>query len=101
MEAVALEVNRFLVGPLQERLIFRFQTFIRAEISSFVASPAALASVKSEPPCADGVKSVAPSPPDSVGARWYRPVQRALMALAQVYRCLPRSVFEGLAQVTP
>ncbi|KAL1520628.1 hypothetical protein AB1Y20_022202 [Prymnesium parvum] len=89
--AVAQLIER-LLQDAQERLIFRFQTFVRAEISSFVPTASALAAVKGEHPPSDdpGV--------ESLGSRWYRPVQRALMALAQVYRCLPRTVFEGLAQ---
>ena len=90
---------------LQERLIFRFQTFLRDNIRSFRPSPQEV-----DYPARLGAASPGGSADPETGRAaateaqpeahrgWYPTLPRALGCMARVYRCVPRAVFEGLAQ---
>ena len=101
-------VTVFPVSPsqdLQERLIFRFQTFLRDNIRSFRPSPqevdyparlgAASPGGSADPET--GRAAAAEAQPEAHRG-WYPTLPRALGCMARVYRCVPRAVFEGLAQ---
>lgn len=89
---------------LQERLIFRFQTFLRDGIRAFRPSPQEVdyparlgaASPGSTDPEAGRAAAAEAHPEAHRG--WYPTLPRALGCMARVYRCVPRAVFEGLAQ---
>ena len=102
-ECAALEgLLERLLQDLQERLIFRFQTFLRDGIRSFRPSPqdidypARLGSAAS-PGSADPEAHHLEAHP-AAHRGWYPTLPRALGCMARVYRCVPRAVFEGLAQ---
>ena len=73
----------------QERLTFRVQTFVRDQIRSYRPTAADLRCL---------VASAATGPGAAPERLWYVTVDRALSCLAQLYRCVPRGVFEGLAE---
>ena len=95
---------------MQERLIFRFQTFLRDSIRAFRPSPsdldyparlgatptATLASPGSADPEAGRVTAAGAH--CGVHRGCYPTLPRALGSMARVYCCVPRAVFEGLAQ---
>ena len=68
-----------LLQDAQERLIFRFQTFIRDTISSFAASPAELRAA-----LAHQTEQQRNSATHGLSSRWYPTVQHALMGLSKV-----------------
>ena len=93
-----------LLQDTQERITFRVQTFVRDEIRNFKPEDPDIdyPRVRAQPqPAGDGDAAGAGEPAtasDSTMMTWYVTVSRALSCLAQLYRCVPRAVFEGLAQ---
>ncbi|SPQ93369.1 Conserved oligomeric Golgi complex subunit 3 [Plasmodiophora brassicae] len=78
LTAIVPALNR-TVEDVQERLIYRAQVFIRAEISGFI-------------PSADDLDY-----PAKVNV-WFPTLERCLLLLSKVYRSVERHVFEMLAQ---
>jgi len=72
-----------LLQDVQERIAFRVQAFVHDGIRSF------------RPATAD---VELPDEPTDRGDCWFPPLSRALACLAKVYPCVPRPVFQGLAQ---
>ena len=93
-----------LLQDTQERITFRVQTFVRDEIRNFKPEDPDIdyPRVRAQPqPAGVGEAAVADeaaAASDSTMVTWYETVSRALSCLAQLYRCVPRAVFEGLAQ---
>ena len=97
-----------LLQDAQERITFRVQTFVRDQIRTFKPSPEDIDYPRKR---SSNGSSSSTQPADGAAAKgggggggggetttWYITVSRALSCLAQLYRCVPRSVFEGLAQ---
>lgn len=76
-----------LLQDLQERILFRFQAYLRDEVRAFRPAPHDL----------DFPARFTADTPHG-GKGWYPTLQRSVSCMAQVYRCLPNGVFEGLAQ---
>jgi len=105
--ASVLAVVFRLHKDVQEKLIFRVQTYIRDEIKGYQISmadlnyPAILYELQdSKLPATEG------SDPQEVAMKevarhqsgWFPPLERTLSILAKIYRALEMSTFQGLAQ---
>ena len=85
-----------LLQDLQERILFRFQTFLRDEVRAFRPAPHEI-----DYPArlmADTTSGGSSNGGACYRAGWYPTLQRSLGCMARVYRCVPNGVFEGLAQ---
>ena len=86
---------------MQERLAYRAQIFIRDEISSFVPSssdldyPNKLLNSQTQSPTST---SAPINPTKRSGTSWYMPLEKTLVCLSKLYRCLDTDVFRYLAQ---
>lgn len=96
--AAALETSmRRILSDVQERLIYRAQTYIKDEVGNYRATaddldfPAKL--VRALKAKADGAEE------DGIAVtNWYPPLERTLTCLTKLYRCVGIKTFEGLAQ---
>lgn len=99
---------------VQEKLIFRVQTYIRDEIRGFQVSagdlsyPAVLfpAVQREATAAANGLSGVLASQQDAVGhgedlrEGWFPVLRRSLEIMSKIYNVLETSTFQGLAQET-
>jgi hypothetical protein len=81
----------------QQRLVYRVQTFQRDDILGFEPTVADLDFPRGRR-ATEGGAAARGEGRGGVGEGWYATVRRTLTCLAQLYRCVPRGVFEGLAQ---
>lgn len=96
--AAALETSmRRILSDVQERLIFRAQTYIKDEVGNYRATaddldfPAKL--VRALKAKADGAED-----DENTATNWYPPLERTLTCLTKLYRCVEIKTFAGLAQ---
>ena len=96
--AAALETSmRRILSDVQERLIFRAQTYIKDEVGNYRATaddldfPAKL--VRAMKAKADGAED-----DENTATNWYPPLERTLTCLTKLYRCVEIRTFAGLAQ---
>lgn len=74
-----------LAQDAQERLIYRAQAFMVAQIGSFYPTP-------------DQLQYPQLLEQQDAKRAWYPTLQRTLDLLSKVWRCVPKQIFEGLAQ---
>jgi len=78
-----------LLADVQERLIFRAQTFIKEKVEDYKPSRDDLIYVREESQSQAN---------NSLGEqKWFSPLQNTLFCLATMYRCLDSHTFSGLA----
>ena len=87
-----------LLQDLQERILFRFQTFLRDEVRAFRPAPHQIDYPARFTTDSSGSGSGSGNGGAWYRAGWYPTLQRSLNCMARVYRCVPSGVFEGLAQ---
>jgi len=93
-----------LLADTRERLTYRVQTFVRDEIVGYNHRHAIAGSNEPEKDAPqESPQLPLASPGDRPGegwcaSQWYPTMRSALECLAKVYTCLPRAVFDGLAQ---
>jgi hypothetical protein len=89
---------RRILSDVQERLIFRAQTYVKDKVGNYRPTAADLdfpaKLVRALQAQKDGRQE---SEEESV-AHWYPPLERTLTCLAKLYRCVELKTFAGLAQ---
>jgi len=107
LSAPSESIAQALLQDAQERLIFRVQAHVRDRITLFRPSATDLAFPRASTVALSDADQLSTVLKTSGGlasdyvnsdAQWYVTVTRALTCLAQLYRCVPRAVFEGIAQ---
>jgi len=113
LSAPAKPIAQSLLQDAQERLIFCVQTHVRDRITLFRPSAADLAFPRVSTGLLTNEASTArannlstvPNSGGGLGSAyvnsddlWYVTVRRGMKCLAQLYRCVPRAVFDGVAQ---
>eukprot|EP00127_Corallochytrium_limacisporum_P001702 Clim_evm39s77 gene=Clim_evmTU39s77 len=99
-ETAVYQVVQQLMEDVQEKLIYRMDSFIQKQITAYVLSVQDYAAFTKDTSSTE-VQAAGASRGDKVfrqPLRWYQPMQTTLLVISRLYRCVHRSVFEGLAQ---
>ena len=95
--ALALEpAMRRILSDVQERLIFRAQTYVKDQVGNYRATAADL-DFPAKLVRALQAKSSGGDSEDDI-KNWYPPLERTLTCLSKLYRCVEIKTFAGLAQ---
>jgi hypothetical protein len=102
-----------LIADVQERLIYRAQTYVRETIQKYQHTKADLdypakllkpadastpSAAAQEDPASMMPSSSAPTSREQLFASWHPALERTLMCLSKLFRCVEVSVFKYLAQ---
>ena len=84
-----------MLADIQERMIYRAQTFLRDEVGNYIPSSMDIDYPKKLMFCNNLTKNNSLNL-SSQSALWYPPLEKTLKCLSSLYRCIESTTFSGL-----